>query len=82
MVLVTAALLVAALLKVVAVVNAVRWLHVRGPAFKAVLAARRPRTLAEQEQAYDAVAAGFFPFGVKDYRLRAGRPPDRGLGGR
>jgi len=70
MVVVTGVLLSAALLKAIAVINAVRWLHARGPVFRAALAERRPTTVAEQTRLYDEVGAAFFPFGLKDYRLR------------
>jgi hypothetical protein len=70
MVVVTAVLLAAALLKAIAVGNAVRWLHARGPVFRAALAERRPTTIVEQTRLYDEVGAAFFPFGLKDYRLR------------
>jgi hypothetical protein len=70
MVVVTAGLLAVALLKALAVGNAIRWLDRRGPAFRAALAAGRPDTVIAQEHAYDRLGGAFFPFGVKDYRLR------------
>ncbi len=70
MIAVTVGLLVVVFLKVIAVVNAIRWLHRQGPAFTAALAAQHPRTMAEQERVYDNLEADFFPFGIKDYRIR------------
>ena len=70
MIAVTAGLLLVVLLKAIAVVNAIRWLHSRGPAFAAAVAAEPPETVVDQELLYDRFEAGFFPFGVKDYRVR------------
>jgi hypothetical protein len=70
MVLITAGLLAVVLLKILAVVNAIRWLHTHGPAFSTALAEEPPRTVVDQERLYDRLWADFFPFGVKDYRIR------------
>lgn len=42
---VTGSLLVVVLLKILAIVNAIRWLHSHGPAFAAALAEQPPRTV-------------------------------------
>src|SRR6266545_4372756 len=70
MLVITAGLLAVVLLKILAVVNAIRWLHTHGPAFAMALAEEPPRTVVDQERLYDRLGADFFPFGVKDYRIR------------
>src|SRR6266536_6022029 len=70
MIVITAGLLVVVLLKILAVVNAIRWLHSHGPEFATALADQHPRTAVDQERLYDHLGAAFLPFGVKDYRIR------------
>jgi hypothetical protein len=70
MVVVTVGLLAVVLLKILAVFNAIRWLHSHGPAFAAALAEQPPQSVVDQERLYDRLGADFFPFGIKDYRIR------------
>jgi hypothetical protein len=68
--LVTVALLGVLVLKMVAVLNAIRWLHRHGPAYHRLLVANPPAGVADRERLIERHGGSFFPFGVKDYRLR------------
>jgi hypothetical protein len=60
-------------LKAVAILNAVRWLHRRGPAYYRHVRAERPETVADREQAVQLHGGSFFPLGVAPRRPRPAR---------
>ncbi len=57
-------------LKAVAILNAVQWLHRHGPAYHRHITAERPENVADRDRAVELHGGSFFPFGVKEYRLR------------
>jgi hypothetical protein len=64
-------------LKLFAMINAVRWILLHGSEYRDKISGSSV-TRKEHDQILDGCDAGFFPFGVKDYRLsRYLRSPDR-----
>ncbi|GAB3737379.1 hypothetical protein [Nocardiopsis nanhaiensis] len=70
MIVVTVVLTTFALLKLIAVIGAIRWMYTRGSGYVADLVASPPHSTAELHRSYDRNGGAFLPFGVKDYRLR------------
>ena len=68
--LVIVALLGILTLKALAILNAVQWLHRHGPAYYRHVTAERPQSVADRDRAVELHGGSFFPFGVKEYRLR------------
>ncbi|RJL35596.1 hypothetical protein [Bailinhaonella thermotolerans] len=66
---VLAALLAVLGLKAVAIFNATRWLHLHGPAYRQAFGWESTGR-AERERLVEEHGGAFFPFGLKDYRLR------------
>lgn len=81
MVIVTTLLLGLVGLKLVAIGNAIAWLYRQGTRYRPRLVTAPPDTTAAQYRLYDELDGGFFPFGVKDYRLRRMRDTATGRGG-
>jgi hypothetical protein len=69
MVIIPALLCLVTLFKLVSIANAIRWLSVDGDGYRLDVAKSRPQTVLALEVALELSHAGFFPFGLKDYRL-------------
>jgi hypothetical protein len=64
-------------LKLCALINAVRWILLHGSEYQDRVSGGSAISARERDQVLDSCAGGFFPFGVKDYRLsRYLRSPD------
>lgn len=71
------------LLKLVSIVNAIRWLGGDAEQFRREVTRSRPQTVFALEAILEVYNADFFPFGLKDYRLarRMRKLPRRSLRG-
>jgi hypothetical protein len=56
-------------LKLLAMINAIRWMLSYGSEYRSRISKAPATTAGERDQILDACHAGFFPFGLKDYRL-------------
>jgi hypothetical protein len=56
-------------LKLLAMIHAIRWILSHGSEYRAKMSEAPNVTAAERDRILDDCRAGFFPFGVKDYRL-------------
>jgi len=56
-------------LKLISIVNAIRWLAGSAAGYRADVGSRRPQTVLALEVALEVSHANFFPFGLKDYLL-------------
>jgi hypothetical protein len=68
---VAAVLLAAILIKLVAIANALRWAAVHARPYTVAFKANPPRTSADSIALLRAHGSTFFPFGIKDFALRA-----------
>jgi hypothetical protein len=75
---VAAVLLAAILLKLVAIANALRWAGTHARAYTVAFKANPPKTPAESIALLQAHGTAFFPFGIKDFRLRRFNEPHVG----
>jgi hypothetical protein len=69
MVLIPALLCLVAVLKLVSISNAIRWLAGDAEGYRTDVSKRKPQTVLALEVALQMSHADFFPFGLKDYRL-------------
>jgi hypothetical protein len=69
MVLIPALLCLVAVLKLVSISNAIRWLAGDAEGYRTDVSKRKPQTVLALEVALRMSHADFFPFGLKDYRL-------------
>lgn len=67
---VTLILIVVWLLKVLAIFNAILWLNRKGVSYRQHLAIVQPTLPAQYYQVFEKLNGDFFPFGIKDFRLR------------
>jgi hypothetical protein len=69
MVIILALLCLATLLKLISILNAIRWLSGDAARFRGALLKHKPQTVFSLEVLLQVWHANFFPFGLKDYRL-------------
>lgn len=66
----TSILLFIWILKLMAICNAIRWLHHDGTSYKEYIEEHSPILDNEYDQAFEACNGNKLPFGIKDYKLR------------
>lgn len=70
MCLITFALLCIWLLKVTAIYKAIRWVSIKGSSYKQYIADNPPSNSDDYYSAFEKQKGTFFPFGIKDFKLR------------
>lgn len=68
--LMTIILLIVLIMKLLAIFNAIRWLNRNGVSYGQHLAQHPPKSQADYYLAFEECNGKFFPFGIKDFRLR------------